>query len=107
MLTWNVDVCDSLTNGALGKVIDFKRDSNNKVKYIMVKFDDPTFGKERRDQYDLEAEYPGENATPIELLEHEFSLGENSTATATAINFPMRLAYASSAHKIQVGKVFL
>ena len=32
MLTWNIDVCDNLSNGSLGKVIGFKRDSNNKIK---------------------------------------------------------------------------
>ena len=51
MLTWNLDVCDSLTNGSLGQVIDFKHDSNGNVKYIMVKFDDPNAGKERRKQF--------------------------------------------------------
>ena len=102
MLTWNIDVCDSLTNGSLGQVIDFKRDSNNKVRYIMVKFDDPSSGKERREQSHFEKQYPGEFATPIEMREDEFSIKKNGTAKATAINFPLRLSYATTSHRIQV-----
>ena len=100
MLTWNIDVCDLLTNGSQGQVIDFNRDSNDKVKYIMIKFDDPNSGKERRQQYKFINEYQ-EEATPIELLEIEFRVGKESTATALAVNFPLRLAYASTAHRIQ------
>ena len=101
MLTWNIDVCDNLANGSLGKVLGFKRDSKNKVKYILVKFDDPSSGRERRKQINFEKEYPGENATAIDLMEFDFTIGDKSTATATAINFCLRLAYASTAHKIQ------
>ena len=101
MLTWNIDVCDGLANGSLGQVIDFKFDSNKKVRYVMVKFNDPNSGKERRQKFETEKNYPGENATPIEMIEFEFTFGEQSSATATATNFPLRLAYASTAHKIQ------
>ena len=73
----------------------------------MVKFNDPNSGRERRKQFNFEKEYPGENATPIERMEIEFTFGENSSATATAVNFPLRLAYASTAHKIQVIHTFM
>ena len=103
MLTYNIDVCDNLTNGSLGQVIAFKRDSKGKVKYVMVKFDDPESGKERRKEMNFENEYPGENATPIEVMEFEFTYGDRSTASATAVNYPIKLAYSTTAHKIQVG----
>ena len=41
------------------------------------------------------------NATAIALVAFDFSLHKNSTSTATAINFPLRLAWATTAHKIQ------
>ena len=78
MLTWNIDVCDSLVNGSLGEVVGFKRDSKNRVKYVLVKFDDPSSGQERRRQLNLEEEYPGEDATAIEKMELEFTYGEKA-----------------------------
>ena len=105
MLTYNIDVCDNLTNGSLGQVIAFKLDSKAKVKYVLVKFDDPVSGKERRKEINFDKEYPGESATPIEIKEFEFTFGKNrSTASATAVNFPLKLVYSFTAHKIQVGK---
>ena len=103
MLTYNIDVCDNLTNGSLGQVIAFKLDSNTKVKYVIVKFDDPDSGKERRKEINFEKEYPGESATPIEIMQFEFTYGDRSSASATVANYPLRLAYCSTAHKIQVG----
>ena len=102
MLTWNIDVCDTLTNGTLGQVIAFKRDSKNKVKYILIKFDDPRSGQERRKELNFEKEYPGENLTPIEKMEIEFTYGEKGSSTATAVNWPLKLAYSGTAHKVQV-----
>ena len=102
MLTWNIDVCDTLTNGTLGQVIAFKRDSKNKVKYILIKFDDPRSGQERRKELNFENEYPGEDLTPIEKMEIEFTYGEKGSSTATAVNWPLKLAYSGTSHKVQV-----
>ena len=104
MLTYNLDVCDSLTNGSQGKVFDFKYDSNNKIKYVLVIFDENESGRERRKAFNFEAEYPGRNVTPIALKETNFSLSKNknnASSTATAVQFPLKLAYAATAHKIQ------
>merc|ERR1712016_92270 len=74
MLTVNLDVCDGLVNGSLGTVIDFVYNKEGKVKYIMVKFDDKEDGKKRRANYDwVESIYPGQNVTPIEVMEWAFS----------------------------------
>ena len=104
MLTYNLDVCDSLTNGSQGEVVDFKYDSNNKIKYVLVKFDEVVSGRERRETFSFEVEYPGRNVTPIALKETNFSLSKNKTnasSTATAVQFPLKLAYAATAHKVQ------
>ena len=102
MLTYNLDVCDSLTNGSQGKVIDFKYGKHGKIKYILVKFDENVSGRERRKRFNFGEEYPG--ITPIEIKETSFSLSKNKTnasSTATALQFPLKLAYAATAHKVQ------
>ena len=51
MLTYNIDKCDSLTNGTFGEVRGFQFDQNNLVSQIFVQFDDDISGKERRKNY--------------------------------------------------------
>ena len=101
MLTMNLDVCDSLANGALGKVVDFVKKTNGELQYILVKFDNEDVGKEYRKKINFDRQYPGENLTAIKKIEFDFQLREGGTSTATAINFPLRLAWATTCHKIQ------
>ena len=98
-LTHNIDVVDGLANGTMGIVIGFKKKTDGKVKYVIVRFDDIDSGKERRKQFNFENEFPG--GTPIDLLETDFSVSKQSTATRTAINFPLRLGWATTLHRIQ------
>ena len=101
MLTMNLDVCDDLSNGALGEIIGFKMNSNNEVQYIMVKFDNDAAGEQYKKQLNFDRQYPGMNATAIKKIEFEFNLKEGSASTATATNFPLSLSWASTCHKIQ------
>lgn len=104
MLTSNLDVCDSLTNGTQGTVLDFRYSSGSKPEHIIVKFDEDICGKERRKRLNIEALYPGQNATLIQMSEIRFSLSKTQgrvSSSATAIQFPLRLSYAATAHKIQ------
>ena len=104
MLTTNLDVCDGLTNGSQGLVVDFEYGKAGKIKYIMVKFDSKESGQERRKKFKSEEKYAGKDLTPIEILERTFSLSKKQTSassTATALQFPLRLAYAATVHKIQ------
>ena len=58
----------------------------------------------RAKHFILHLEYPGRNVTPIALKETNFSLSKNKTnasSTATAVQFPLKLAYAATAHKVQ------
>ena len=74
MLTTNLDVCDGLVNGSLGTVVGFEYNKEGRIQYIMVSFDDKEDGKRRRTNCDrVVAKYPGLNATPIELMEINFS----------------------------------
>ena len=104
-LTYNIDVSDSLCNGSLGEVVGFKRDNNNVIKYVMVKFDKLSAGSERRKKFKfLESEFG--DATPIDLLEQEYHQGKESSSSATAINWPLKLAWGITLHKIQGTTVF-
>ena len=101
MLTVNFDVCDNLSNGALGEIIDFKRNSRNEVEIIFVKFDNETAGEQHRKHNNFDKQYPGMRATAIKKMEFEFQLRKGSDSTATATTFPLTLAWASTCHKIQ------
>ena len=74
MLTHNLDVCDGLTNGAMGEAVDFKKDPKGKIKFVLVKFDNDYCGRERRKQLNFDHEYPGQAVTAIELLEFDFTI---------------------------------
>ena len=103
MLTTNLDVCDGLVNGSLGTVVGFEYNKEGRIQFVMVSFDDKEDGKRRRTNYDrVVAKYPGLNATPIELMEVNFNQSKNKDgAQGTAVNFPLKLCFATTAHKIQ------
>ena len=102
MLTMNLDVCDSLSNGALGEIIDFKINTHGEIQYVLVKFDNDIVGEQYRKQLNFDINYPGQRVTAIKKVEFEFQLREGSASSATAINFPLKLAWATTCHKIQV-----
>jgi exonuclease III len=103
MLTYNVDTSDGLTNGARGELIGIIKDAKGNISKIVVKFERETVGKEKRIQNSgICQKYPG--GTPIEKVNFPFSISKSKTSvinTATVIQFPLRLAFASTAHKIQ------
>ena len=109
MLTTNVNVKDFLTNGTFGKVVDVEekvqQGGNTKIVTVLVEFLKEKSGKDlRRRRADLQQKYPGRAVTPITLYEQEFSLGgpqKTGSMTATAVQFPLKLAFAATAHKVQ------
>ena len=101
MLTSNLDVCDNLSNGQLGEVVDIILNEKKQVDKVLVQFDDEKVGQELRKKYDYSKKYPGRNITVIKKVEFEFRLREGSASTATATNFPLKLAWGTTMHKIQ------
>ena len=105
MLTYNLDVCDSLANGSKGTVIDIIKTSTGKVRYIIVQFHDPEAGKERRKRFSsMQKDYPDKNPTPIEKLDFSYSLSKKAYSNSTmakVIQFPLALAYSITGHKSQ------
>ena len=100
MLTYNIDICDSLANGCKGKVLDFIRFPNGKIRYIVVEFDDPECGKERRKQFpQLQEKHEGKLACPIERLEFSYSLSKkeySKSAPAKVLQFRLCLDKSNS-----------
>ena len=70
MLTFNVDVMDSLTNGTIGHVIGYERTSEGTVQDILVQFQNEKSGRERRKKVstELARKFPNNLVTPISLL---------------------------------------
>jgi len=98
MLTYNIDVVDSLVNGSMGEVVGFIKAANKSIKYIMIKFDNAKSGKNKRQEMHF-PNFPG--ATAIAMLEQEFHQGKDNSTPATAINWPIKLSWGITMHKIQ------
>ena len=105
MLTYNIDTCDCLTNGAFGEVLGFQFNKDGSMKQVYIHFYNEDCGKEKRKNFvNLQKQFPGKNVLPIEKIEFQYSLSKKSNAgaaTATVVQFPLRLAFASTAHKVQ------
>ena len=106
MLTYNVDVLDSLTNGAIGKVVGFQQSSENITQAILVQFNDDKCGREKRKKNAaaFARQYPNMLVTPIPKIEFRFNMSKNPSSQndfMTAIQYPLKLSFACTAHKIQ------
>ena len=103
MLTYNIDTSDGLTNGARGEIIGRITDNSNSITKLIVKFENEDHGRDaRRRNPDIEKLHPA--GTPIEKINFSFSISRSKSAvvnTANVIQFPVKLAFASTAHKIQ------
>ena len=103
MLTYNIDTSDGLTNGARGTLIGILFDSKGQVSKLIIKFDKESVGEEkRRSCPNIERKFPG--GTAIEKINFSFSISKSKTSvinTANVIQFPVKLAFACTAHKIQ------
>ena len=104
MVIKNIDTLDCLTNGAMGILVDIVS-RNNEIYCLLIKFVDERTGKLRRLQF-AEMLKGREHLTPIMMVEHSYHLPSKSkskkhSAQCTLQQFPIRLAFAVTAHKIQ------
>ena len=103
MLTYNVDTSDGLTNGARGDLIGILFDSKGHISKLIIKFEKDSVGEEkRRSCPDIVRKFPG--GTAIEKINFSFSISKSKKSvinTANVIQFPVKLAFACTAHKIQ------
>jgi hypothetical protein len=101
MLVHNVNTSDLLTNGTLGTIIDFVYNTNQTVRYILIDFHNPEVGKHQRQKFrSISDKY-----TPIPIVSFSYSLSRPSTGIASChakvIQFPIKLAWGITTHKIQ------
>ena len=105
-LVFNLSLIDNLVNGSLGTVVGIKT-NGNKVRCIIIAFDDPSSGQRQREQNPNDCrDFKEVNGTPIYTHDLDYMISSKSgkahSAQATVIQFPIRLAYATTGHKMQV-----
>jgi hypothetical protein len=112
MLIHNINIVDGLTNGAMGQILDIKKCSSGNVSCLIIKFDNEDIGVEQRRKYpDLAIAYSKDKGTPLFREQVQYQLprgkggGRQHTATGKIFQFPVRLAWAVTAHKVQ-GQTF-
>ena len=103
ILIHNIDTADGLTNGQLGILVNIVRTADGMIAKFIVEFKNENVGKENRKQNPKIAEkYP--KGTVIEKVSFEYNLSKKSTTGSsrpTLIQFPIKIAQAITAHKIQ------
>ena len=103
MLIHNIDTVDCLTNGQLGELIDVIKTKNGEVDKLVIKLQNETAGKQNRTHHaGLVRKYP--NCVIIERVSNQYTLRKKSGevgTTATVMQFPVKLAFAITSHKIQ------
>ncbi|XP_026120183.1 LOW QUALITY PROTEIN: uncharacterized protein LOC113099530, partial [Carassius auratus] len=96
MLKKNIEVADGLVNGAFGTVVHISESQNNDNDFpsaIHVEFDDPNVGKIQRSKT---CHRFSQNSTVIEVQEDQVT-----NDGGIRRQFPLRLAWACTVHKVQ------
>ena len=100
IMVHNVDTIDGLTNGARGLLVDVEqskmKDGTTIVKRLIIKFHNSKHGREERERHPCK-KYP--EATYVNPMWWQYTLGGS---TAEVYQFPVKMAAAITAHKIQV-----
>ena len=99
-LTYNIDTSDLLTNGVRGTITGVERSISNKIKSLFVKFDNNKVGIRRQEEHPIPEYRSAIAITPIEIQYQIGNISKN-TCRSTLIPFPIRLSWASTAHKFQ------
>ena len=103
MLTYNINTADGLTNGSRGELVGAIKEKEDKVTKLIIKFENPSHGQKNRElNPEITKHYP--DGTVVEKIDFGFSLSKGSkgnVSTAKVIQFPVRLAFATTSHKIQ------
>ena len=98
----NLDTVDSLTNGQLGTFIDAIKSKDGKVEKLVLRLDKAGAGKfNQRQNPELVKRFPEHVFIERVSLQYSTSKKNPDSSQATLIQFPIRLAFATTAHKIQ------
>ena len=100
IMTKNIDTVDGLTNGARGVLLDVEKvkekNGQTTLKRLIVKFHNPKHGQDERERHPCK-KYP--QGTYVQPIWWQYNLGGS---TAEVYQFPVKMAAAITAHKIQV-----
>ena len=103
MLTYNIDTSDGLTNGARGDLVGVIEDDKGNISKLIIRFEVEANGKNKRCQnQQIANQYQG--GTPIDKVNFPFSISKSKKSlinTAYVVQFPVKLAFACTSHKIQ------
>ena len=109
MLVYNIDIPDLLVNGALGTLVGLEFDKKGNVECIIVSFDKPETGVNQMKSFpEVTYKYSSQRGCPIykQTVEELISTstrrkGKVHGSTYKLTQFPLRLAWGSTAHKVQ------
>ena len=103
MIIHNVDTLDKITNGQLGVLVDVLQTKEKKVDKLVVKLKNENAGRMNRLKHpQLAAKYP--ECVFLERFSMQYNVRKKSGDigfTATIVQFPIKIAFAVTAHKIQ------
>ena len=103
ILIHNVDTSDGLTNGQLGTILGVITTKEGKPDKLIIQLKNPEAGVANRRRFPNIAKiFP--RGTIVERVSVNYSLrkkGGTVSATATLIQFPIKLAHAITSHKVQ------
>ena len=100
MLTDNIDVCDGLTNGALGTVTNIiPGQTSSSIFAVLVKFDHTKAGLEAKRKSKYKHVCP--DSVPIVRVTKEFTIHDRQTLKFQRTQFPLFLSWAVTIHKVQ------
>ena len=101
MLIHNIDIADKLTNGQLGQLMGVVKTTTGQIDKLMIKFNNGKVGETNKLKH-RSLKFP--ECVAIERITLQYPLrkrGGEAGASATVIQFPVRLAFAITSHKIQ------
>ena len=110
MMIFNVCINDLLVNGALGTIVGFEFTASGDVEAIVVVFDNEEAGQMQRKSSSAAGKYFEQKGCPIYKTTIEETLpfgkknrrkGKTHGSTYKITQFPLRLAFASTTHKVQ------
>ena len=104
MLIYNVDISDHLINGQLGTVSEILLNDSQEIDCVLVRFDNEQVGSSLQKRY---PNYSRNGAVPIFRVLVTYSVGARAkhAACSKLLQFPLRLAWAITGHKVQ-GQTF-
>ena len=108
-LIFNISTKDDLTNGELGTIIDFHKNSKGFIDGIVVAFDNGKSGERHRVAYaTISGKFKDSNGTPIfrtEIEKYTAKYSKNRSNKQKIYQFPVILSWGLTAHTMQVSKL--